>query len=750
MTVNPFPTNAAESGGPIDPSTAVTTPAVQAALDLFRSYLAVDTGSRPVDQPGEVLAVTGVPGSGKTFLTGVLRSVAEAAQPPALSVYLQAESTELATMLKPFAEALSGNDGMLCEGVRDLYAHVVADALAGWEPGEPLVADLRAGRLADPVGLVQRLGLMESTYRQELGERLRAVTGNRHVATALGLLVRPGFGAAVEGWLRGEEPAEVLRDRGIGAALRGDVEVLSAMGALVAALGATGRKVLIVLDELDLVFPAGVPVSAAVATGFRRFLAAATGAGAFVVLAGLPSFVQALPNQVRDRIGEIQRTAPFRDGQVADLVAARSPASPFDREALAEVADLTAGIPRAILRLCRRLMRVGAGPGGTIDRETVRAAARQYVEEQDRESVVDEIARALNENSWAYEDDYYPGESQASHVDFWIEAGDDGAACAILVVDNVLDADDLTAERRRIIGLAKDAPLTEFLVVVVGLLASDAQAALTRLTGTEPVVANAGRVVADVSAAVRTILGRLSSSARDPVVRVGDRVDEMNRRQLLTHTYVAEVALAMDTLRETHAKQLDQVLEQMRRMQPAPETASGTPPALPPAVTLPAVAEGMLDDALRVLADVLERVDAVLAEVFGTDAQGARATLRIRLREDDKVAKAVGVVVLLQQLILAFRNALRDWYENFTQAPHRSAIDALDEICATYSNTCQFLPLFQVDELRQLTVRFPADLDDPFGELAAGPGVIRAPELFGNLAARVQAELTGPTAVRRA
>jgi hypothetical protein len=153
----------------------------------------------------------------------------------------------------------------------------------------------------------------------------------------------------------------------------------------------------------------------------------------------------------------------------------------------------------------------------------------------------------------------------------------------------------------------------------------------------------------------------------------------------------------------------------------------------------------MLDDALHVLDELLGRVDTLFSDALHAAPDRARDTrmaLRARLRQRNTAA-AAGVVALLQRLIAAFREELRLWYAQEDAAGRDNR--TLDALCQTYSVACEYLPLFQLDELRHVTARF-ADADDLPTER---PADIRASELFGNLAGRVQTELTGPTAVRR-
>jgi hypothetical protein len=596
---------------------------------------------------------------------------------------------------------------------------------------------------------------MESTYLHDLTARLRALTGHPAVATALVLLLRPGFDDAVWNWLAGGEPAEVLRDRGITIALHTDAEALAAMGALLSVICSTGRRLLVVLDELDLMFVKGRRVTASLSTGIRRLLSAGVNAGAFIVLSGLPSFLDVLPNQIRDRLGSTITTSPFDAADVERLVAVQQRhvagsgrAVPFDPEVIGHLADLTAGVPRSILGLCHRLVRISAGGGSAVTLATVHEAARSYIEERYGESFTDQIAQVLADNGWPYERDRYVGATADSHVDFWIDENDNDDACAILAVGNILEPEDLAAQRQRILTVQAAAPRSEILLVVMGFLSRASVAEITDITGTPPLNAHPGRFAIDLSVAVRRILSRLSDAGRDPVARVGNRIARMSAQQSSTHSYVAQIALAMDSLRKENAQTLDGIrarLQQMLATAAVPAVPAAGVPSLPPPV------EAIFDDALRVLQEMLDRVDALLSEVLQAApeaARDARMTLRARLRQDNATV-SVGVVVLLQRLVTAFRDALRHWYETGNEPSGRRDPDTLNEICLTYSAACEYLPLFQLDELRHITARFAAGYDELTAEGTIGGLEIRAPELFGNLAARVQGELTGPTLIHR-
>ena len=118
----PFPVTANASGQPVDPDLAVHTPAVTTATALFDAFL---RGG----QQGEVLAVIGGAGTGSSTLSGVLRGMADQAQPPVRSFYAQVSATSFQGVLGSFVRAAKRDESTVRAGVRHLFAQVVADAL---------------------------------------------------------------------------------------------------------------------------------------------------------------------------------------------------------------------------------------------------------------------------------------------------------------------------------------------------------------------------------------------------------------------------------------------------------------------------------------------------------------------------------------------------------------------------------------------------------------------------------------------
>jgi hypothetical protein len=733
---NPFPATANASGAAIDPDSAVQTEAVQTATSIFHTYL---RPSRP-DSAGDVLAVIGSAGSGKTYLTGVLRGIAREAAPPAPSAYLSVSETSFAGVLATFVRTVRRDGDTIRNGLRHMYARVVARALHGSGLGRQVGPELLSGQI-DPVELVQRMRLDRTTFLEELNDELEELTDHPGIATALTLLLRPGFDDAVWSWLACEEPSGLLRDRRITTPMSTDADALLIMGSLIRIACMPDRKFLLVLDELDRAFVRGRAVTQGVTTALRRFFTTTVQSGAFAVLAGQPSFLDAFPDDARDRIGSTIQTSPFREKDINELIekhqeglrGATAP-PPFSASVVRYLADLTGGLPRLIVDLCHRLVGVTPPEALNVDEEAIYAATEAYVQERHGSYFSEEVHRALTENGWIVKRDIYPGENLDSHVDFWVTDSLGSESCAILVADNILEARDIDQLRRRILTVKGSTASTEVLLVVKGFLSRASAAELTELVGTPPLLAQPGRTTDDLRKAVGRILS--DASKLDPVARVSTRIARLTAQQATTHGYVAQIALAMDELRTANHKQLEHVIGRLDDLRPA--KSSMPPAALPPAV------EAIFDDALRVLNNLLARVDSLFADALQVPPDRARDTrmaLRARLRHANAALPA-GVVVMLQRLVGAFRDALGRWY----QAGVHADTVALNELCMTYSAACEYLPLFQLDELRLITTRSTMDPDEAS---TVAPSELRASELFGNLAGRVQAELVAPTAIHR-
>ena len=194
-----------------------------------------------------------------------------------------------------------------------------------------------------------------------------------------------------------------------------------------------------------------------------------------MVLSGFMSFLENVPDDVRDRIGPTIQTSPFQPEDIQQLVTtsravgdqATAP-PPFSPEVVEHLADLTAGVPRLIVDL------------STSPRPGDPAGHRDHRRGRDRDGgtglcrrahgafFAEEVRRALAEQGWKVEANRYVGLSPDSHVDFWVADSDAGEGCAILVAENVIGTADVNRQRDRIFTVKEGLPTGEILLVVKG------------------------------------------------------------------------------------------------------------------------------------------------------------------------------------------------------------------------------------------------------------------------------------------
>src|SRR5258708_5583565 len=200
---NPFPASAVARLNPSEEEFwSVDTEALKQARSYLQDYLTRADKPEPDsdDVQGLVLAIVGDYGTGKTHIAqDMLRQIASANNPNLHPLYLDAPSdTFLALYKDRFLRQLDRSQ--VLKRVDEYYADIVADELLKSDLTKPVAEALRQRKLsADEV--VRDFGLIDSKFVTTLGRKLRKVTERADFGTALLLLRRPEFQAAIWEWL---------------------------------------------------------------------------------------------------------------------------------------------------------------------------------------------------------------------------------------------------------------------------------------------------------------------------------------------------------------------------------------------------------------------------------------------------------------------------------------------------------------------------------------------------------------------
>jgi Cdc6-like AAA superfamily ATPase len=740
---NPFP--AVPLGGKHTADTVtIPTAAVREAASFVRAYL---SEQRPPDArgAGAVLAVVGEHGTGKTHLVNYLMQDAEKLEPRVQTMSLVARNRTFLELYLDFARALADRPDQVRDQVRAVYAEIVAASLARSELTARVAQGLTAGEL-DPVDVVERFGLMESAFHSELRDRFRRVTEDAEFATALTLLLRPAFAPAVWEWFLGRTPDPILQERGITTVIGTEELALAAIGVFVQLHHDAKHRFVLAIDELEQILLAADRPDDAAVGAFKRLLEVFTEANGLLVLSGLPEFVESLRPDVRQRIGRPVRMSPFSGEDLREFILERqrltfgmAKLQPFTEETVDYLVALLGGLPRSLLRVCHELYLRATQAGGGVTPAMVRDVVRTQFNIAASKSVRREIRHTLDASGWDYLLDHAAGRPSTS-VDYWVLIGDRGARCAIVLTDSVLNDDDVDALRRRVLALRADDAAPEILLVVLGVLPRNQAHALAELVGTEPLVYDPQSFGDDFEHTFTSTIGRYVESrptGDDELGVIREWLERITRQQANVHGFVSQVSVHLDALRSSSDQRLldiQRALGDLRRELTSEATDARSVVGIPQLPSGVAALFASANDAL----DPLAQVDPVLRDAFDRAAEELRLPgpgLSAPLQSTD-VQRAAGVGFLLQRLVEAFHQAVREWYgsDAFTDRT-----DVLDSLCRTFDTIYEYLPVFRLDRLAILTDRVPGP-DRPVAEASERS----ARQAIDGLGKRVQREvLTG-------
>ncbi|MEU4561838.1 BREX system ATP-binding domain-containing protein [Actinoplanes sp. NPDC023936] len=690
--INPFPPTAVAQVSHIGAETVtIQTAAIRTAVAELQDYLA-SPGA------GRVLAIVGNYGTGKSHLAVYLLNTArQIAGETVQQLFVNAPYGNFVSLYRAFAESLADRRELVMARVRHFYADVVADSMAGSELHAEIASKLRAGK-ADPVAVVEALGLPESGLIEEVQQRLRDITENKAFGTALTLLLRHGFEDAVWEWLVGNDPAENLRERGIvDPTTMSERSALDAMSVF-AVLFRGGRfRFMVVIDELDHLLSASNRPHGEVQIALKQLLEGFLSAGAFLVLAGLPDFLESLQSDVRARITRQVTMAPLTAQDAVSYIRARQQSElgadrlfPFSEGVVSYIVDISGGSPRDVIRLCYQLYRRAADQDGAVTDAMVRVVARDAFYGPNTEATHRDIRRTLTAHGLTSGAKNFV---DGVPVDYWIPIGSRGAAITVLVNDAVLDDSQLTTLISYVSRL-RGAANREVLVVIGGYLSPEYTDRLREVLQRDPIIYEKRGFAADFDAALSGVERRLDRvDAADPAAALLARLERLGQQQSNTLDIVLDLAGRVESL----ATSSDQrIAELSRQFETVPlligglRTDAGSA-APPPAGQLPERVTAVFDDAINALS-IDTRLSTLFRQMFDDNAEAAsaRRLVTATLRQQ-RAHTATGVVTLLRLLTDSFRRAVTDWYATAETdehgrllGKHRQRFDAIIRVFDTF------------------------------------------------------------------
>ncbi|MGI5231914.1 hypothetical protein [Actinoallomurus sp. CA-142502] len=688
---NPFPRPSADPWALGVDVVSVPTPAIDEAMRLLDAHLAED------GTEGVVLAVSGDYGTGKTHLaTQLLRKVRSSHGDDARYAYVGAQEGGFHTLYRGNYLATFNRDDVI-RHIREYYAHIVADSLEN--TGFPPEVTRRLRELEiDPQHFVTQFNLAESTFLQRLNADLAKVTRNEEYGTALMLLLRNDLADQVWEWLRGEEPDPLLRERGITSRIDDEPRALEAMGVLALLYRGRSRHFVLVFDELEKVLPSSSRPPAETIAAFRALTDLATRQGIFLVLCGLPEFLEAIGQNNAEHA--ITATISTDDGlsaeQVLDYIDKSMAATrygpglgPFSAEIIQFIYLLTGGNARRIIQICQSCYRMSLDTG-RVDRLMVRRAAKGKSEVVDERTVRKQIATELQKQAREYHTDHPVGGEDGPRAPYWVPVYDSG--CAIFLTDSVLDE----ADAQRLIANARavrtTAPRSRTALIVNGFLADPVRRDLEESFSEPPLIFARERFSEDFESLLRRLTGPLEAAEGETAV-IRANISRLAAAQTNAQRYLEELALQVESMRDTTERQYAalardlQDLDPRRRQRPLPEHV-----------------EVIFTEVVTEL-KALTGLDAALGELFGAESPGSVSGVLLRLHSSEAV-RTVGVAKLTEALIAAFRTAVEDWYGQLDGAtPSARQLERLAVFCRAFDTVLEELPVYQLNTLNDLLAR---------------------------------------------
>ncbi|MEV5176115.1 hypothetical protein AB0L10_34650 [Streptomyces flaveolus] len=686
---NPFPVSAVARFSPVSSDAfSIQTPAVMQAFAFVDQYLAQLDGQnwRKFPPQGNVIAIVGEYGTGKTHLSiELLRRIKAAGDGTIHAFYLDAPADNfLALYRERFFGQMNRRD--VRERVAEYYADIVAEEL-GESPLMESAAQLLAERQASPHEIVQRFGLRESAFQQKLQERLKSITEHEEFGTALALFMRPEFEAAVWEWLAGHPADPVLQERGIHRTIDDDISALEAIGVFAFLYGRQHHRFVLIVDEFEKVLSreSRSAMDEGAVLAFKKLLEVFGQSRSLLILSGLPDFIEALPDDAKQRISS--RVSPtalsFDDAckyvrnalgrETGDL-------TPFSDDSISYLVELAGGNARKVIRLCYHAYDASARAGTDVTRAMVREVARQQFEVSTPDDVRFDVARILDSHGWVFEQSKRLIKEKPSFVaDYWLPVGEEGAGCAVLITRSILHAPEAARLAQAAKSLHRAKTNVASVLIVNGYLAEplaeDVTAAFSRVMLYSPM-----RFSDDFAAAIGAFIARLEDSlSEDRLAAMESKLDQLLRQ-------TQSVRRAVDAARESKTSvHLESAVETgMRRV-------------------FAAIGGGVDGGPIRYLtpstAAIFHKASSDLASIQGA----ARAQLSARFVSHEaaspssyeRTMRQVGALAALETVVDAFREGVAQYnaMEHMESDMMRPNLDAM---CSLYDRSFyQFRDLFR-------------------------------------------------------
>ncbi|MFE9663314.1 hypothetical protein [Streptomyces sp. NPDC005955] len=684
---------------------------------------------------------------------------------------------------------------------------------------QAVIAGLSDGTF-DPRKVIQAFGIDKELMHRHLREHLRVAVDHRKFAVGLSLLLEGDFKREVWDWLTAEEPSQALRDRGIGGAIDSTEAVFDALCVFSFLHGRVGQRYVLVVDALETVLSWPQRDRSEFMNGFEKLVNTYVNQDGLLVMCIQPEPWSRMPQGLHERVLQIwptgldetetarlisgylrvsgvhdqptatdrpgedpqsgsgaaralddaayaadgvptepadyQTVVPPTDDDTGDVVTA-----PFAPDAVAEVAELSNGVPREILKICRQAWQLArdalaariaatatppdsaTGPPGAaeapadatvdtgatdgetlVDVSRVHEAVRHLYEQRAGADVLRTVERSLAQGQWRREaqppelgDPPLPGTRE---IAYWVRVGA-GAVLGVLPSRSVLEPHDVERIGRvtRAAHGAFPRGECEILVVANGYVSRRMRDRIAETTRTAPVVVTDTGFSEHLDHAVEVLARRLESAQRESTLdQVRARLGRVTAQQTGTLERI---------------EQLDSRLERLAL------TPDRRPAADPLRDELPQPVRRLFAEAAEAL-DLLMGEPTDLRRSLGVDAAGMAPPdgRPQRVTFSAPQFQAIGVTTLVRMLLRAFRDGVGDWLTTVAGGdggPTDDERNSLFVLCRSFEITVEVLP-----EIRPETLPpGPADPDRGTRELRSS----QVAEVLSSLAERVQSAVLG-------
>jgi hypothetical protein len=685
---NPFPRTPAVLFDDVHDLMTVRTDAVNAGHAYTQGYLRAGRTRTREDLravgSGTCVAISGELGAGKSHLLAVLAADLAAdlgadpgAGSPTFSPHVFSSGRSPGRFLTLYRDRLIAElePQEFPKVVKFHLAAATAQVLTQLGAPEDLILEVRE----DSVAAAERARfyrLSDYDIRRAMRDELRRVTDSDNVAAHLSLLDLSEEPHAIWEWLSGKYPDQTLIERGIKDPIDDDTRAFDAFAMLTFLYGRAGEPFVLLIDEVEKLLQDDRDPSAWRTENLQaleKLVNVFIDTGGLAIFCVLPESLRRFSTGFHQRL-RVLPLDPFTVEQAKGLIDQFLPEdSPviFPHEVVKSLVELTNGNPRLILELCERSWHptYRQGMRTEVEAATVREAIRSKFEVSRTTHVIGEVRQVLETGAWVP----LPEGPDA----FRMSGGPEGAAVTVIVTDSLLSNEHTQRITRRIDAILAMKGGQEVIVVVNGYLRPDDRQKIASMISRQPLTFDHHGFRERLREQMTDARRRLDDAGKEGMWEsIRDEVLRVNVQQSYTHSMLERLAGSIGRA----------------AAQPGGGASQGAAARLPEPVRL------LFDRSLSALR-ALSGIDSLYDETFEPAPLFVPA-LHMQPDSSRELFQTVGIAVVLQRLVEAFRDAVTRWYDRAGQSERVGAeqVRELRTICQRYEINAEVFPLFRLIE----------------------------------------------------